>query len=249
MSKVLKTIILLVTALALVLPAYAREAAKEQQLASMEEPQASTEQLAAFKEEQGASMDEPLAFEEEQGVSKEEQPAVKQEPLPPKQESAAAKKQQLQQEASKEQIKGLDEQVQEIKTDVLSIATELNRLEEKLLYPSDTQVALFVSLADGEKFRLDGVDIELDGKSVAHHLYSYKELEALQKGGVQRIHVGNLRAGEHAVQVSVTGKSVGGSDFHKSESFKITKGIGPKLVGLVLADTGFGSKTVTLKDW
>ena len=242
MSKVLKTIILMVTALALVLPAYAREAAKEQQLASVEEPQASTEQLAAFKQEQGASKDEPLAFEEQQGVSKEE-------PLAAKQESAAAKKQQLQQEASKEQIKGLDEQVQEIKTDVLSIATELNRLEEKLLYPSDTQVALFVSLADGEKFRLDGVDIELDGKSVAHHLYSYKELEALQKGGVQRIHVGNLRAGEHAVQVTVTGKSVGGSDFHKSESFKITKGIGPKLVGLVLADTGFGSKTVTLKDW
>ena len=242
MSKVLKTIILMVTALALVLPAYAREAAKEQQLASVEEPQASTEQLAAFKQEQGASKDEPLAFEEQQGVSKEE-------PLAVKQESAAAKKQQLQQEASKEQIKGLDEQVQEIKTDVLSIATELNRLEEKLLYPSDTQVALFVSLADGEKFRLDGVDIELDGKSVAHHLYSYKELEALQKGGVQRIHVGNLRAGEHAVQVTVTGKSVGGSDFHKSESFKITKGIGPKLVGLVLADTGFGSKTVTLKDW
>jgi hypothetical protein len=242
MSKVLKTIILMVTTLALVLPAYAQEAAKEQQPASMEEPQASTEQLAAFKEEQGASKDEPLAFEEEQGESKEA-------PLAAKQVPAAARKQQLQQEASKEQIKGLDEQVQEIKTDVLSIATELNRLEEKLLYPSDTQVALFVSLADGEKFRLDGVDIELDGKSVAHHLYSYKELEALQKGGVQRIHVGNLRAGEHAVQVTVTGKSVGGSDFHKSESFKITKGIGPKLVGLVLADTGFGSKTVTLKDW
>ncbi len=153
------------------------------------------------------------------------------------------------QEASKEQIKGLDEQVQEIKTDVLSIAAELNRLEEKLLYPSDTQVAIFVSVAKDEKFRLDAVDIELDGKSVAHHLYTFKELEALQKGGVQRIYVGNVRTGEHALQVTVIAKSEGGSDFQKGESFKITKNIGPKLVGVVLAGNGIGSKSITLKDW
>lgn len=153
------------------------------------------------------------------------------------------------QEASKEQIKGLDEQVQEIKTDVLSIAAELNQLEEKLLYPSDTQIAIFVSVAEGEKFRLDAVDIELDGKPVAHHLYMYKELEALQKGGVQRIYVGNVRTGEHALQVSVIGKNEGGSDFRKGESFTITKHIGPKLIGLVLAGTGIGSKTITVKDW
>lgn len=149
------------------------------------------------------------------------------------------------QEAPKEQVKGLDEQVQEIKTDVLSIAAGLNRLEEKLLYPSDTQIAIFVSVAKGEKFRLDAVDIELDGKAVAHHLYTFKELEALQKGGVQRIYVGNVRTGEHALHVNVTGKSEGGSDFQKGESFTVTKSIGPKLVGVVLAD----SKTITLKDW
>jgi len=87
------------------------------------------------------------------------------------------------QEISKEQIKGLDEQVQEIKSDVLSIAAELNQLEEKLLYPSNTQVAVFVSLASGETFRLDSVDIQLDGKPVVHHIYTFKELEALRKGG------------------------------------------------------------------
>jgi hypothetical protein len=153
------------------------------------------------------------------------------------------------QEAPREQVKGLDEQVQEIKTDVLAIAAGLNQLEEKLLYPSDTQIAIFVSVAEGEKFRLDAVDVELDGKSVAHHLYTFKELEALQKGGVQRIHVGNARTGEHALHVTVSGKSEGGSDFRKDESFKITKNIGPKLVGVVVAGTGIGSKPITLKDW
>jgi hypothetical protein len=152
-------------------------------------------------------------------------------------------------EAPKEQVKGLDEQVQEIKTDVLSIAAQLNQLEEKLLYPSDTQIAVFVSMAKGEKFRLDSVDIELDGSAVAHHLYTFKELEALQKGGVQRIHVGNVRTGEHALKVTFLGKTEAGSDFRKDENFKINKNIGPKLVGVVLADAGIGSRPITLKDW
>jgi hypothetical protein len=166
----------------------------------------------------------------------------------PNEQSKSAPKEQSR-EANKEQIKGLDEQVQEIKTDVLAMAAELNRLEEKLIYPSDTQIAVFVSMAKGEKFRLDGVDIELDGKSVAHHLYTYKELEALQKGGVQRIYVGNVRTGDYPLHVTVIGKTEGGSDILKEESFKITKGIGPKLVGVVLAGNGIGSKPITLKDW
>lgn len=146
---------------------------------------------------------------------------------------------------SAEQVKGLDEQVQEIKADVLSIAAQLSRLEEKLLYPSDTQVALFVSVAGEEKFRLDSVSVELDGKEVAHHLYTYNEIEALRKGGVQRIHVGNAMTGEHPLHVTVTGKSEGGADFRREESFKVAKGVGPKLVGVVLS----GSKSITVKDW
>jgi hypothetical protein len=150
-------------------------------------------------------------------------------------------------ETSKDQVKGLDEQVQEIKTDVLAIAAELNQLEEKLLYPSGTQLALFVSVAKGEPFRLDTVTIELDGATVAQHLYSAKELEALQKGGVQRIYVGNAKTGGHTLQVTVTGKTAGGADFQQAEHFTLTKNVGPKLAGVVVA--GSGSKTITLKDW
>jgi hypothetical protein len=147
-------------------------------------------------------------------------------------------------EVSREQIKGLDEQVQEIKSDVLDIAAELSRLEEKLLYPSDTQVAVFLSLADGETFRLDSVEIQLGGKAVAHHLYSFKELEALRKGGVQRIYTGNLRTGAHEMQVSFQGKSEGGDDFRRTESFEIRKDVGPEIAEITLASRG-----ITLKDW
>jgi hypothetical protein len=147
------------------------------------------------------------------------------------------------QEASREQIKGLDEQVQEIKSDVLGIAAELSQLEEKLLYPSNTQVAVFVSLASGETFRLDSVEIQLDGKPVAHHLYTFKELEALQKGGVQRIYTGNIRTGEHDLQVSVIGKPAGGPDLRNTESFKVNKDVGPKIVEISLA-----AQSITFKD-
>ncbi len=147
------------------------------------------------------------------------------------------------QEISREQIKGLDEQVQEIKADVLAIAAELNQLEERLLYPSNTQIAVFVSLAGGESFRLDSVQIQMAGKPVAHHIYTYKELEALQKGGVQRIYTGNIRSGEHDLMVSVAGKSAGGSDVKHTETFKVTKAVGPKFVEIVLTDRG-----ATLKD-
>ncbi len=139
------------------------------------------------------------------------------------------------QEISREQIKGLDEQVQEIKSDVLAIAAELNQLEEKLLYPSNTQVAVFVSMGSGETFRLDSVEIQLDGKPVAHHLYTFKELEALQMGGVQRIYTGNVRSGEHDLKVFVIGKTGGGTDFEKTELFKVNKNIGPKIVEISLA--------------
>ena len=146
------------------------------------------------------------------------------------------------QEISKEQIKGLDEQVQEIKSDVLGIEAELNQLEEKLLYPSNTQVAVFVSLAGGETFRLDSVEIQLDGAPVAHHLYSFKELEALRKGGVQRIYTGNIRSGEHDLQVRLLGKNEGGTDFEKSGRFKVAKDVGPKFVEVSLA-----ARDITLK--
>lgn len=139
-------------------------------------------------------------------------------------------------EVTRQQIKGLDEQVQEIKSDVLGISAELNQLEEKLLYPSNTQISLFVSLPKGETFRLDAVKIALDSKQLAHHIYTFKELEALQKGGVQRIYTGNVRFGSHPLQVSVIGKTSTGADVQLTDNFAVQKGIGPKIVEISLTE-------------
>jgi len=148
---------------------------------------------------------------------------------------------------SKAQMQSLDEQVQEIKSDVLGIAAELSRLEEKLLFPSNTQVAVFVSLAESEGLRLDSLRIQVDGELVAHHIYSFKELEALQKGGVQRIYTGNVPIGEHQLEVSVAGKLPGGGDFSGTESFSFSKDAEPRLVGIKLVGQSSGDARIELE--
>jgi hypothetical protein len=153
------------------------------------------------------------------------------------------------QEMDRQQMKGLDEQVQDIKTDVLGIAAELNLLEEKLLYPSGTQLAVFVALTQGDTVRLDAVQIRIDGEPVAHYIYSFKELEALRKGGVQRIYVGNLPTGTHQLEVSVGGKLEGGADYSHTGQFSFDKGVGPKLVGLTVSGPGSGREPIELGSW
>jgi hypothetical protein len=151
------------------------------------------------------------------------------------------------QQNNQQQMRGLDEQVQQIKSDVLGIAAELNQLEEKLLYPSGTQVAIFVSLAKGDQMRLDAVRLQIDGQLVAHYIYSFKELEALRKGGVQRIYVGNVASGDHKLEVLVDGKLEGGGDFNRTERFNIHKEAKPKLVGLTLS--GSGNTPIAMGEW
>jgi hypothetical protein len=154
-----------------------------------------------------------------------------------------------QSDKDKEQMRGLDEQIQEIKSDVLRITAELSRLEEKLLYPSGTQVAVFVSLVKGDTMRLDAVRIKIDGQLAAHYIYSFKELEALRKGGVQRIYVGNVATGDHQLEVVVDGKLEGGADFSRTEHFAFRKEVKPKLVGLTLAGPNAGKTPITLGEW
>ena len=151
-------------------------------------------------------------------------------------------------EVTKEQIKGLDEQIQEIKSDVLTIAAELNHLEEKLLYPSGTQVAMFVSLAGEESFRLDAVEIRLDGAAVAYHLYSFKELEALRNGGVQRIYTGNLQSGNHEIELILTGVAKGSGMVKTSERFSFEKSVGPSAIEVVLAQPGSADEAIEFKE-
>ena len=147
------------------------------------------------------------------------------------------------------QMRGLDEQIQEIKSDALRMSAELSQLEEKLLYPSGTQVAIFVELAKGDTMRLDAVRLQIDGQLVAHYIYSAKELQALRKGGVQRIYVGNVATGDHKLDVVVDGRLEDGADFSRTGQFTFRKEVKPKMVGLTLAGPRSGNTPIALGDW
>ena len=165
--------------------------------------------------------------------------------------SAAAVQDRSKEEISSDQrqMRGLDEQIQEIKSDALRMSAELSQLEEKLLYPSGTQVAIFVELAKGDTMRLDAVRLQIDGQLVAHYIYSAKELQALRKGGVQRIYVGNVATGDHKLDVVVDGKLADGADFSRTGQFTFRKEVKPKMVGLTLAGPRSGNTPIALGDW
>ena len=151
-------------------------------------------------------------------------------------------------ELPKAQAKSLAVQIQDIKKDVLEISTELNQLEEKLLYPANTQISIFLALAQADKFRLDSVKIMIDGKLATHYLYTAKELEGLQNGGVQRVYSGNLRTGVHALEVSLTGKSANNAAYQHQASYKFTKDAGTKLVEITLAGPDSGKQGIAFRD-
>ncbi|HSG64011.1 MAG TPA: hypothetical protein VLD39_03390, partial [Gammaproteobacteria bacterium] len=95
----------------------------------------------------------------------------------------------------------------------------------------------------------DAVQVQIDGQLAAHYIYSFKELEALQDGGVQRLYTGNVTTGPHELTVSVNGKSQSGRDFSSSDSFTIDKGVNPYLLGLTLAGPDSGQAAIQLGNW
>lgn len=152
-------------------------------------------------------------------------------------------------EVTRAQIKGLDEQVQDIKKDVLDLSSELSLLEEKLLFPSNTQVSFFVSLSGDENFVLDSLQIKVDNKVVAQHLYTFKEIEALRAGGVQRVYTGNIKTGEHSLVASFIGREKSQTAYQRSADFKVTKAVGPKFVEIKISGSNASDQTVSFKDW
>jgi hypothetical protein len=134
------------------------------------------------------------------------------------------------------QSASLDTRVQDLKADVIQLNRDLLVLEEELLFPAGTQVALFVSMDVGQLFTLDSVQIRLDDKVVANHLYTPLEVQALHRGGVQRVHVGNLKSGAHEIVATFTGKGPHERDYRRATTIKFDKGAEPKLIELRIRD-------------
>ena len=134
------------------------------------------------------------------------------------------------------EFKGVDQDVQSLKKQLIDLNRDLFKLEEELLYPSSTQVAVFVSVDVGTFFALDSVELKLDDKDVTDYLYTEREVKALHRGGVQRLFLGNLKAGEHELIAFFTGKGPHERDYRRGTTIKFDKAIGAKYIELKISD-------------
>jgi hypothetical protein len=135
-----------------------------------------------------------------------------------------------------EEFRTLDEEVQDLKKLAIDLNRDLFLLEEELLFPSSTQVAIFISMDVGEFFGLDSVEIKLDNKDITNYLYTEREVDALIRGGVQRVYVGNLKTGEHELVAVFTGEGPHVRDYRRGAALTFEKGIGPKYIELTVSD-------------
>ena len=130
----------------------------------------------------------------------------------------------------------VDNEMQSLKDQVLDLNRELFMLEEELLFPANTQVAVFVSMDVGEFFNLDSVQLRIDDKPISNYLYTEREVAALLRGGVHRIYLGNLKTGEHELTAVFTGQGPHTRDYRRGATLKVEKGIGAKFVELRISD-------------
>jgi hypothetical protein len=146
--------------------------------------------------------------------------------------------------------RALDETVQDLKKDVVDLNRELFVLEEELLFPANTQVAIFVSMDIGEFFALDSLTLKIDNKEVANYLYTPREAEALLKGGVHRVYLGNLKVGEHELVAFFSGKGPNERDYKRGANLKFEKGVGAKYLELKITDRQRRAQPeFAIKDW
>jgi hypothetical protein len=142
-----------------------------------------------------------------------------------------------QQNNEENQNLSIQEQLQQLKKEVIALNRDLFVLEEDLLFPSSTQLVVYLSMDVGTYFDLDSVEVKLDGKAVTHYLYTEKQQEALVKGGVQKLHLANLAQGEHEISAFFIGKGPHERDYTRATSLVFTKAADAKLLELRIVDS------------
>lgn len=158
------------------------------------------------------------------------------EPMDADSAMAAATSAEAAESESRQEFRSLDQDVQTLKKEVLDLNRDLFLLEEELLFPANSQVAFFISMDVGEYFELDSVNIKIDGKEVANYLYTAREADALIRGGVHRVHMANLKTGDHELVAIFTGKGPHVRDYRRGATMTFDKGIGAKYLELEITD-------------
>jgi hypothetical protein len=131
----------------------------------------------------------------------------------------------------------LDTEMEDVKKSLIELKRDLVILEEDLLFPASSQVAVFLSMDLGEFFQLDAVTLQLNGKDVASHLYTEREVDALYRGGIQQLYVGNVKQGSNRITAFFTGRGPNGRDYRRATTVEFEKSFEPTFVELAISDS------------
>ncbi|MCP5161830.1 MAG: AraC family transcriptional regulator [Hahellaceae bacterium] len=126
---------------------------------------------------------------------------------------------------------------EKLKEEVIQLNRELHSLEERLLHPADTQVAIYLSVDTPSPFVLDSVELKIDGRVATSHLYTAPEVKALARGGKQKLYVGNVGNGPHKIEVAFNGEGVNDHYFRRESAFSIDKDNSSKQIEVIITNT------------
>ena len=149
--------------------------------------------------------------------------------------------------------KGQDDLKQEaaqLKQDIVSLSQDLAVLEERLLYPPEVKLGVFLSLADKTRFKLDSINIAIDDALVASHLYQQSDVESLLNGGVQQLYLGNIAPGKYKLTASFNGQGRSGGYFKRKKSLRFDKGENARYIQLIVSENPTTSEPIfKVKQW
>lgn len=126
--------------------------------------------------------------------------------------------------ATAKDSKAVAERVQDLKKKVIRLNRDLFILEEDLLFPASTQFVVFLSVDTGKFLELDAVKLKVNGDVVAAHLYTERQSKALERGGMQRLYIGNLKTGAHEVTAFVEGIGPDNRAYKQAATLALEKG-------------------------
>lgn len=150
----------------------------------------------------------------------------------------------------KEDTRTTAEKLEDLKQEVLEVNRDLFILEEDLLFPASTQLAVYFSVDIGFFFSLDNIKINIDNEQVSHHLYTEKDVSALYRGAIQKLHLDNISTGEHEIVAVLIGKGPRKREYRIATSFNFEKDVDAKALEIQLRDdTGKLQPKLKIVEW
>lgn len=144
----------------------------------------------------------------------------------------------------------LNTQLEALKNTSLELNKNLLLLEEDLLFPASTQVGVYLSMDTGQFFELDSVKLTIDDQLVASHLYTHQQTQALHRGGVQRLHLGNLKKGQHEITAIFVGRGPDKSEYKRGATYSYFKDEKAGVLELRIRDESRTLQpTFEIKEW